>query len=148
MTVSQSAHPGASGSFRFEFDSVNHVLMARFEGRITEELVVEFDRALRACWAETSARAGILDVSLVTEIPLSSDTIRHLARQDPAPEVAGKPRVVVAPRTDAFGLGRMFQLAGEAKRPLFQVVRTMDEAYTMLGIQSPQFEPFELRRAS
>ena len=148
MTVSQSAHPAAPGSFTFEFDPVNHVLMARFEGPITEELVVEFDRVSRVCWTETNARAGILDVSLVTEIPLSSETIRHLARRDPAPEVEGKPRVVVAPRTDAFGLGRMFQLVGEAKRPLFQVVRTMNEAYAVLGIQSPQFEPFELRRAS
>jgi len=32
---------------------------------------------------------------------------------------------------------------GESKRPLLEVVRTMDEALAALGIQSPHFEPLE-----
>jgi hypothetical protein len=37
----------------------------------------------------------------------------------------------------------MFQIAGESTRPLLQVVRTVDEALTALGAQSPHFEPLE-----
>jgi hypothetical protein len=35
----------------------------------------------------------------------------------------------------------MFQLAGERTRPLLDVVRTLDEALALLGVESPQFEP-------
>jgi hypothetical protein len=38
---------------------------------------------------------------------------------------------------------RMFQIAGEAARPLLHVVRTLDEALTSLGAQSAHFEPIE-----
>lgn len=54
-----------------------------------------------------------------------------------------RPRVVVAPQKHAFGLFRMFQIAGEDTRPLLQVVHTMDEAFAALGVQSPHFEPLE-----
>jgi hypothetical protein len=37
----------------------------------------------------------------------------------------------------------MFQIAGESARPLLHVVRTVDEALTTLGAQSPHFEPVE-----
>jgi hypothetical protein len=38
---------------------------------------------------------------------------------------------------------RMFQIAGESARPLLHVVHTVDEALTMLGVQSPHFEPID-----
>jgi len=38
---------------------------------------------------------------------------------------------------------RMFQIAGESARPGLHVVRTVDEALTALGAQSPRFEPLE-----
>jgi hypothetical protein len=37
----------------------------------------------------------------------------------------------------------MFQITGEATRPLLKVVRTMDEALADLGVQPPHFEPLE-----
>jgi hypothetical protein len=33
-------------------------------------------------------------------------------------------------------------MLGESTRPLLEVVRTLDEAMTALGIQSPGFEPY------
>jgi hypothetical protein len=38
---------------------------------------------------------------------------------------------------------RMFQIVGESSRPLLHVVRTVDEALTALGVESPHFEPLE-----
>jgi len=50
---------------------------------------------------------------------------------------------MLPPRTHAFGLARMFQISGESKRPLLDVVRTLDEALAALGIQSTNFEALE-----
>jgi hypothetical protein len=138
----------SSGNFRFEFDAVSRILMVRFEGHITRGLIEEFYREGKKYWIATDARAAILDGSSVTEVVLSSEFIRQLARQDPVLELTGRPRVFVVPRTEVFGLARMFQIAGEPKQPFLHVVRTMDQAFALLGVHSANFEPIEDRRAS
>jgi hypothetical protein len=150
MAASQSARLDMPGNFRFEFDSEHQILMARFFGMLTQELVEEFYRVGGSYWLASGARAGIMDGSAVTQITLSLAFIHFLARQDPAPESADRPRVLVAPRSDAFGLARMFQLVGDPKRPNLFVVRTLPEAFAVLGVQSPSFEPMQTedRRAS
>ena len=52
-------------------------------------------------------------------------------------------RILVTPTTTGFGLGRMFQLAGEPKTSEMEVVRTMNEALAALGVQLSHFEPLE-----
>jgi hypothetical protein len=148
MSGSQPSRFDNPGSFRFEFDPANRILMIRFEGCLTRELVEEFYREGKKYWIATDARAAILDGSSVTRVNLSSDLIRQFARQEPAPELLGRPRFFVVPRTDAFGLARMFQITGEAKQPHLHVVRTMEQAYAALDIHSPNFEPMADRRAS
>lgn len=67
------------------------------------------------------------------------------------PDATRRPRVIVVKSSSGFGFARMFQIVGEAKRPLLEVVHTLDEAVAALGIQSPQFTPLEMtaqRRAS
>jgi anti-anti-sigma regulatory factor len=129
--------------YRFEFDAQNKILLSRFEGRLTDQSAAEFYEALRKRAAATKASLGIIDFSSTVEFAISSEMIRQLARQKPAPSAIGRPRVIVAPQTHAFGLFRMFQIEGEHTRPLLQVVRTMDEAFAALGVQSPHFEPLE-----
>lgn len=63
-----------------------------------------------------------------------------LAGEEPAMADA-HPRVIVAPTQELFGLSRMFQIAGEEKRPRLTVVRTLEEAYAKLGLQAARFEP-------
>jgi hypothetical protein len=127
--------------FRFEFDPGNKVLMVRVEGRLTDQLLAEVLLAIRKYSTETAPRAGIVNFSAVTEVATSSGFIRELARQEPVMLDASRPRVIVAPGEVMFGLSRMFQLAGERTRPLLDVVRTLDEALALLGVESPQFEP-------
>ncbi len=130
--------------YRFEFDPVNKILLSRFEGPLTDECSVEFYEAAWKYAAATDANAGIVDFSSVTEFPVSSEILRHLARRESdVPNAVGRPRVVVAPQTHAYGLFRMFQITGDQTRPLLQVVRTMDEALAALGVQSSRFEPLE-----
>ena len=50
-------------------------------------------------------------------------------------------RVFVAPKDLIYGMARMFQILGEATRPDLPVVRTMDEAYSLLQVESPEFSP-------
>jgi len=130
--------------FRFEFDSVNQILLARYEGKLTDELLAESQRAIREYSTATDARAGIADYSSVAEFAVSTAFIRQLASREPAmPDPTRRPRIVVVPATVGFGLARMFQIMGESKNPLLEVVHSLDEAFAALGVHSPHFEPLE-----
>jgi hypothetical protein len=131
-------------SIRFEFDFANKILLARLDGRLTDESLEGLYRASRKYSIATDASAAIADFSSVTELAASSQIFRELARREPAvPDPTRRPRIFVTPQTEAFGLLRMFQIVGEDTRPLLSVVRTMDEALATLGIQSAHFEPLE-----
>ena len=129
--------------FRFEFEPVHKILLCRFEGRLTDKSLGEFYRAGLKHWAATDARAAISDYTSA-EWAVSAEFLRGLANQEPAvTDPTQRPRIVVAPSTVGFGLARMFQIVGERKRPRLQVVRTVEEAFAALGIESPHFEPLE-----
>jgi hypothetical protein len=130
--------------FRFEFDPVNKILLARFEGQLTNESAAEYHDALGKNWRATDARAGIWDLSSATVFAVDSEFLRSLAKRKPVtPGLTSYPRFIVVPVTAGYGLMRMFQIAGESARPLLHVVRTVDEAVRELGVQSPHFEPLE-----
>ncbi len=129
--------------FQFEFEPVHKILLARFEGRLTDKSLGEFYRKGLKHWAATDARAVISDYTSA-EWAVSAEFLRALAKEEPAvTEPAKRPRIVVASTTVGFGLARMFQIVGEHKRPLLKIVRTLDEAYAELGIESPHFQPLE-----
>ena len=131
-------------AFRFEFDPVSRILLARFEGQLTNESAVEYHDALGKNWRATDARAGIWDLSGVADFAVAADFLRSLAKRKPiTPGLTERPRFIVVPDNAGYGLMRMFQTSGETVRPLLHVVRTVDEALTTLGVQSPHFEPLE-----
>jgi hypothetical protein len=150
--MASPSHPETPCTFRFEFDRVNKILLARVEGRLTDESLIEVYGAVRKCSTATDARAGIFDMSSVTEFAISAECVRDLARREPAmPDATRRPRVIAVTSPSGFGFARMFQIAGEKTRPLLEVVHTLDEALAALGIQSPQFTPLEItipKRAS
>jgi len=130
--------------YRFEFDPVNKILLARCEGRLTDDTAAQLYRAIRAHSTAIDVSAGIWDMSTVTEFALSADFLRDLASQAPAMGHANsRPRILVASTTVGYGLARMFQILGEPARPLLKVVHTLDEALAALGVQSPHFEPLD-----
>jgi len=131
-------------AFRFEFDPANKILLARFEGQLTNESAEEYHDALGKNWRATDARAGIWDLSGVADFAVAADFLRSLAKRKPiSPGLTDHPRFIVVLETAGYGLMRMFQIVGESTRPLLHVVRTVDEALTTLGAQSPHFEPLE-----
>lgn len=125
-----------------EFDRVNRVLVVQLSGPLTNDSPAGISNAVRKCSATADARAFITDVSSVTEFPISTEFLRQLAKQESdVAEATVRPNIIVAPQAHAFGLTRMFQTLGERARPNLQVVRTLDDALRVLGIQSPHFEP-------
>lgn len=130
--------------FWFEFDPVNKILLGRFAGRLTEESLAEYYAAVRRYSIATDASAGVFDLSHVTEVAISTDHARDLAGQEPAmPDAFRRPSILVAPTLLGSGLARIFQIAGSPTRPLLQISKSVDEAFTALGVQSPRFEPLE-----
>src|SRR5271155_2700912 len=131
-------------AFRFEFDPVNKILLAQFEGPLTNESAAEYHDALGKNWRATDARAGIWDLSCVPVFAVAADFLRSLAKRKPiSPGLTDHPRFIVAPETAGYGLSRIFQIPGRSTRPPVHVVRTVDEALTALGAQSPHFKALE-----
>ena len=129
--------------YHFEYDSQNKILMAKFEGQVTDGLIKDYYQACTSQVAVTDLRGSLTDFSNAASFDVSAETIREIAALAPADPIASRPRVVVAPASHIFGFARMFGILGEATRPNFHVVRTLREAYALLGIASPQFKPLQ-----
>ena len=127
----------------FEFDSANRILRCRFEGAVTDDSLSECYRGIGKYAALMAPSTGILDLSAVASFEVSPETIRKLASLPPAIPDPRTPRVIVAPSPQVFGMARMFEIHGESTRPSLHVVRTKEEAFAILGILEPQFEPVQ-----
>ena len=130
--------------YRFEFDPANKILLLRFEGRLTDDMVPELYWAVRKYSLATDARAGIFEFSAVTEFKVSPEMIHDLANREPAmPDAAKRPRFIVAPATLGLGISRLIEFATSDRSPLLKIVLSVNEAFAALGVQSPHFEPLE-----
>jgi hypothetical protein len=127
--------------YHFEFDSTYRTLRCGLVERVTDESLTKFYRVIAECVELMDPRAGILDLSAVTSFEVSARTIHELAKSAPAMPDPSRPRIIVAASPHIFGMARIFEAAGEATRPSLHVVRTLEEAWAILGVQEPQFEP-------
>lgn len=124
--------------YYFELDSANKILRCTCEGVITGEILSDLYFEKKKLLETLPPCSGINDFSGVTSFDVSSETIERLANM---PVVFGGATlgIVVAPKDVIFGVSRMFAMYGLQPRPNFHIVRTMDEAYKLLEIASPQF---------
>jgi hypothetical protein len=88
--------------------------------------------------SEGGPYAAIFDGSRVLNSTVSADTVRSLAAKTPA-VAPGTVRVVVAPNLYVYGQARMIELLRDGMGGLFHVVRSLDEAYAMLGVNHDSF---------
>ena len=128
-------------SFYFEFDPANKIVHAKFHGEVTDESIKDFYRAAASLAAATDFRGSIADFSGATSFHVTRDAISELAALPPADPSVSRPRVIVAPNTLIFGLARMFQAIGKATRPNLHIVRNLAQAFVLLGVVTPQFQP-------
>ncbi|MGB8011364.1 MAG: hypothetical protein WCF68_07110 [Terriglobales bacterium] len=122
-----------------DFDAKNNILRGTLAGSMTGAALLDFYTAAGKYIASHQPCRGILDFSQVTDFEVSSDAIRQVAAAAPV-FPSGNMRIMVIPQTFIFGLARMFQILTEKTRPELQVVRTMEEAYRLLQVESPEFQ--------
>jgi len=127
--------------YKFDFDPRNRILRCWFEGRVTDQALREFYRAAIDYVALTDPLAGVLDFTAVSLFDVSPKTVRALANLPPAMPDAERPRVFIAASLPTFGFLRMFQIQGQHSRPNIHIVRTARQAWAILGVPDPRFEP-------
>jgi hypothetical protein len=126
-----------------DFDAKNNILRATLSGRMTGARLLEFYAAVAKFMSTHPPCRGILDFSAVTGFEVNSNAIRQVAEAPPVfPK--GYMRVLVVPKDFIYGMARMFQIITERTRPELQVVRTLDDAYLLLKVESPEFSPVDL----
>ena len=123
-----------------EFDAKNNILRGTIEGPVTDGLLLDYYAAAARYTASHPPCSGLWDFSKVAagQLEVSSNTIRQLVERPPI-ITAGYMRVVVAPQDFLFGMMRMLEILSQEARPELHVVRTMDEAYRLLLVESPEF---------
>ncbi len=121
-------------------DESRHVLLIRFEGPVDDEMLRNGYQAARNWIAQNGPAAQISDFTNATPSNITAETVRQLALAPPlAPDEF--PRVVVAPTQVVFGLARMFEAIGSTTRDRIHIVRSLDQAYRLLRINTPDFKP-------
>jgi hypothetical protein len=127
--------------FVMDFDAKNNILRGTLEGPLTGAILLDSYEAATRYTASHPPCRGLWDFSKVTaSADISSAIIRQVVGKSPIIP-AGYMRVIVAPQDFLFGMMRMLQILSEEARPELHVVRTLDEAYRLLRIESPEFSP-------
>lgn len=121
-------------------DEAHRVLYIRFEGIVTDEVLLCRYEQVREWVAVHGHCSSISDFSDVTSFDVTSVGVRQLAAC--APLVPDEfLRVVVAPQDEAFGMTRMFGIVGSETRNRVDVVRTVADANQVIGVESLDFHP-------
>jgi hypothetical protein len=126
--------------FVFDFDAKNNVLRGTIEDRVTDAILLDFYATTGKYAASHLPCRGIMDFSKVTKFDVSNEAIRAVAAALPVFQ-PGNMRCLVCPADVIYGMARMFQILGEKTRSDLRVVRTLNEAYSLLGLESPEFSP-------
>ena len=127
--------------YQIVYDRTNRIIRVRFEGRVTDDELMDVYRLGQKLVGQLDPQAGITDFSDITTVAFTPETIYELAAAKPIMRDPNRLVVFVAPTPHVYGMARMFEILGEATRPNLHVVRTLEEAYKLLKVQEPQFEP-------
>ena len=129
--------------FRFEFDPANKILITRIDGELTDRIIKQVDTGMRKRLVQKKPTVHIVECSSVTKFSMSAESVRKLARQKPALEGNSCRRFFVMPSNVGFGIARMFQIAGEPHYDATRILRSLEEVFSTLGLERPQFEPLK-----
>jgi hypothetical protein len=105
---------------------------------LTDAILIEAYTRVAQVASQGGPYAAIFDGSAVVDAEVSADTVRSLAAKAPAVP-AGTLRLVVAPNLVIYGQSRMIELLRDGMGGQFQVVRSLDKAYAMLGVSHDSF---------
>jgi hypothetical protein len=121
-------------------DESNQVLFIRFEGVVTDDVFLDRYQIVREWIAAHGFISNISDFTEVISFQVTAQAIGQLAAHSPlVPD--GFQRIVVAPQDQVFGMTRMFEMLGSPTRDKVHIVRTVTEAFILLGIEAPNLCP-------
>jgi len=122
--------------FAFEFAEAENLLRLTLTGEMTDAGVMElWSKGVPIAAAHSSCRL-IVDTTGVSRFGVSPKAVTMLAKKHSADLPM---RVIVAPSDVLYGTSRMFQTLTESTRQNVHIVRTMKDAYKVLGVESPKF---------
>ena len=127
--------------FHFAFDSVHELFYCEFSGAMDDKSLMEYYAAAEIHVRNTKPKMALLEFKDITNVEVSITALAFLAGSAPTLPEFAKPRVLVAPTDVVYGKCRAFEMMGEATRPSLCIVRTLEEAYSLLGVSNPQFVP-------
>ncbi len=122
-------------AFAFDFDPVHQILRSTFSGKLDDEELVNHQRVALPLVTSLDPRFAVIDLSGASPVEVTAHGMRALAKLPPAMPKMDRPRVVIAPSDHTFGMARIFEVEGEATRPNLHVVRSMKEAFAILGVE-------------
>jgi len=122
-----------------QFERKHHVLLITYGKVATPASALAAYDSVERFVSSKGPCSVLADLSTIENVDVPGDFVRSLAWM-PTVIPPGLQRVVVAPRSDVYGLSRMFQLYRDKMSSDVHVVRTLEEAYSLLGLESPEFE--------
>jgi hypothetical protein len=129
--------------FEMFFDRNHKVLLVRFGRALTRQALESMVQAAREFVAVHGNCDGIVDFSAVEKLDLD---VAYLRAYGGSPRVmAGARRILVAPDDEVFGVARLYglhQSNSQGEEPM--VVRDLQAAYDLLGLEDLDFQPFEI----
>jgi DNA-binding NarL/FixJ family response regulator len=128
--------------YRFGFDSTNRILHGCFERFVSKQDLRNYHQTAVKHVARLSPNSYVLDVSAVTSTTVTTGTLLDFAKLPPLLPGAERHRFIVAARSAAFWLMRMYAAAAvRTSRRNLHVVDKHAEAWAILGISEPRFNP-------
>ena len=133
--------PGDNVAYTWDFDPVHQILRSTFTGKVTDGDLLNYQRMTALLVSALDPLAAIADFTDADPFEATPDGVRRLAKLPPAMPKTDRPRVIVAPVDHVFGMARIFEIEGEATRPSLHIVRSVAEAWVIIGVVEPHFEP-------
>jgi hypothetical protein len=132
---------GDGAGFAIELERKGKIVRVTWKGEVTLAVLREGFSKTRQFATGRAIAGAISDFSHVHSIKLSSDDVYALTKEAPVFETE-IPRITVSGKEHIFGMARMFELLSDDAG--LHVVRTTEEAYSLLQLQNPEFEPIQI----
>jgi hypothetical protein len=129
-------------AFTFHFDHGHKVLLVRFGRALTKDGLDSLVAAARDFAASWGSCSGIIDFSAVEQVDLDVPYLRSFGAS--VRVMRGAQRILVAPQDHVFGVLRMYGLHQASLGDEPMVVRTLQEAFDLLGLKNPDFQPIPI----
>lgn len=128
--------------FELLFDTRHNVLMTRFHGTYVADDIVLRDIAVGRFVATHGLARGILDYTDVEDIEVPMELV--VRRGHAPPMLPGQMRVIVAPGKQTWEMSRLIAALQAYSRKIEPIlVRSLEDAFRVMAIDDPRFEPVE-----